>query len=313
LKPFYAYPIHKLFQTTNLITPNIFHLKAYAKSLPFHAFGLMAQNALMGKSVGLFKTIFFMKKTAVFLFLVFVAAQVFAQTTSGKIIFDHSEKIDASRMKVVTITSGNGEGEMPPLPTTIDDERTLIFGGGFAKFEGGGGPRMMRMNMDMSNGEKKEEKSEMKIKAPFESRTFFNLNKKSKIQLLTIKDEAKGTEEAVFTETPFTTPDNIEYTEKTKEIAGFKCKKAVLKEKEGKVTIWYTTDIPYNFSPVEKYTPKEGFVLSIESDEVSYRARKYDNSPIKAEELIMPGGAKKVSDEEFKAKRKAALANFKPF
>ncbi len=245
-----------------------------------------------------------------------MAIQSFAQTTSGTITYNHSEKIDPSRMKIVTVTSGGGEGEAPPLPMTMDDEKTLIFGGGFAKFNGGGGPRMMKMSMEWNGSgesEKKEKKEEVKMKAPFESRTFFNMNKRSKIQMLTIKDEAKGTEDAVFTETPFSTPDNIEYSERTKEIAGFKCKKATFKDKNGKVTIWYTLDIPYNFSPIEKYTPKEGFVLEIESDDASYKATKYENTPIKPEELIMPGGAKKVSEEEYSAKRKEALANFKPF
>jgi GLPGLI family protein len=257
-----------------------------------------------------------MKKIALFLLLVFIAMQSFAQTSSGKIVYAHSEKFDPSRMKMVTITSGGGsEADAPPPPPTIDDERTLIFGGGFAKYESKqGGATMIKMNMEIgSGGSKEEKKEEIKMKSPFESRTFFNMNKKSKIQMLIVKDESKGTEEAVFTETPFATPEGIEYTNKTKKISGFECKKAILKAKEGKVTIWYTTEIPYTFSPVEKYTPKEGFVLEIESDDVSYKATKYENTPVKAEELIMPGGAKKVTQDEFNQKRKEALENFKPF
>jgi GLPGLI family protein len=257
-----------------------------------------------------------MKKTAVFLFLVFVAAQVFAQTTSGAIKYAITEKIDPSRMKVVTITNGGGEGDAPPpMPMTMDDERTLTFGGGFAKLSNRK-PQMMNINMNSDgagNVTKTETKEEIKMKMPFESRTFYNMNKTSKIQMMMIRNEEKGTEEAFFTETPAIILDNVEYTKKTKVIAGFKCKKAIVKNKDEKVTIWYTTDIPYTFSPIEKYTLKEGFVLEIVSDDASYKALSFDNAPVKSEELIMPGGAKKVSDEEFKAKRKAALANFKPF
>ncbi|MFZ4544505.1 MAG: GLPGLI family protein [Saprospiraceae bacterium] len=255
-----------------------------------------------------------MKKIAFLLFSVSTVFCAIAQTTSGSIVYAHSEKIDPSRMKIVTITGGGGGDEpAPAMPTTIDDERTLVFGGGFAKFKGGRGSGMMRMNIESHGGAKKENKEEIKMKAPFESRTFFNMNKGSKIQLLTLRDEEKGTEEAVFQEISFITPENIEYSEKTKDIAGFKCKKATIKDKDGKVTLWYTLDIPYTFSPVEKYTPKEGFVLELEADDVSYKATKYENTPVKPEELIMPGGAKKVTKEEYDAKRKEAMEKFRPF
>ena len=257
-----------------------------------------------------------MKKTTLFSLLFLVATTFFAQTTSGSIKFAITEKIDPSRMKIVTISSGGGEGDAPPpMPTTMDDERSMTFGGGFAKFENRK-PRMMSMSMNSDGGgavSKTEKKEEIKMKMPFEARTFFNMNNKSKIQMLIIRDETQGKEEAFFTETPFITPENIEYTDKTKEIAGFKCKKAIIKNKDEKVTLWYTLDIPYTFSPIEKYTPKEGFVLEIESDDASYKAIKYDNSPVKAEDLIMPGGAKKVTKEEFDAKRKEAMAKFRPF
>jgi GLPGLI family protein len=258
-----------------------------------------------------------MKKTTLFLLLVIAAIQAFAQTTSGAIKYAITEKIDPSRMKIVTVTSGGeGIGEAPPpMPTTMDDERTLTFGGGFAKLSTRK-PRMMTMNMTSDGGgsvSKTEKKEELKMKMPLESRTFYNMNKTSKIQMLTIRNEEKGTEEAFFTEIPATVPENVEYSDKTKDIAGFKCKKAIIKNKDEKVTVWFTTDIPYTFSPIEKYTLKEGFVLEIVSDDASYKALSFDGAPVKSEELIMPGGAKKVTKEELEAKRKEAMAKFKPF
>jgi GLPGLI family protein len=172
----------------------------------------------------------------------------------------------------------------------------------------------INMNSDgAGNVTKTEKKEEIKMKMPFESRTFYNMNKTSKIQMLILSDDEKGTQEAFFTETPAIVPDNVEYSEKTKEIVGFKCKKAIIKNNDEKVTVWYTTDIPYTFSPIEKYTLKEGFVLEIVSDDASYKALSFDNAPVKSEELIMPGGAKKVTKEELDAKRKEAMAKFKPF
>jgi GLPGLI family protein len=259
-----------------------------------------------------------MKKVTALLFLGFVAMQMFAQTTSGAIKYAIVEKIDPSRMKISTITrGGGGEGDapLPPMPTTIDDERVLTFGGGFAKLSNRK-PRMMSMNFS-GNGDggmtKTEKKEEIKMKMPFESRTFYNMNKTSKIQMLILKDEEKGTEEGFFSETPATIVENVEYSDKTKDIAGFKCKKAIIKNKDEKVTVWYTTDIPYTFSPIEKYTLKEGFVLEIVSDDASYKALSFDSAPVKSEELIMPGGAKKVTQEELDTKRKEAMAKFRPF
>jgi GLPGLI family protein len=271
----------------------------------------------MLRSVSNLFILFTMKKTTLFLFLVFVGVQTFAQTTSGAIKYAITEKIDPSRMKIVTVTSGGeGSGETPPpMPTTMDDERTLTFGGGFAKLSNRK-PRMMSMNITSDgsgNISKSEKKEEIKMKMPFESRTFYNMNKTSKIQMLIIRDDEKGTEEAFFTEFPAIIIENVEYSDKTKDIAGFKCKKAIIKNKDEKVTIWYTTDIPYTFSPIEKYTLKEGFVLEIVSDDASYKALSFDGAPVKSEELIMPGGAKKVTKEEFDAKRKEAMAKFKPF
>ena len=251
------------------------------------------------------------KRTVVLFFSALYLCALKAQTTSGSIVYSHSEKIDPSKMKVITINRGGGDDVAHPLPTTVDDERTLIFGGGFGKFKGNRGSGLVKISMDGAG--RKENREEMKIKMPFDSRTFFNMNKGTKIQLLTIRDEEKGTEEAFFTETPSISPENMEYSEKTKEIAGFKCKKATIKEKDGKVTLWYTLDIPYTFSPVEKYTPKEGFVLELEADDVYYKAEKFENTPVKAEDLILPGGAQKVTKEVYDAKRKEAMEKFRPF
>lgn len=252
-----------------------------------------------------------MKKKLIHFASALYCCTLFSQTTSGTIVFSHTEKVDPSRMKVITINRGGGDDVTHAMPSTIDDERTLVFGGGFGKFKGGRGSGMVRINFD--GGGRKENKEEIKFKAPFESRTFFNMNKGSKIQLLTIKDEEKGTEEAIFTETPFETPENIDYSNKTKEIVGFKCKKATIKDKDGKITIWYTNDIPYTFSPVEKYTPKEGFVLELEGDDVYYKAMKYENNPVTADDLILPGGARKVSKEDFDKRRREAMEKFRPF
>lgn len=256
-----------------------------------------------------------MKKVSLIISFLSFTISNFAQTTSGTVTYDRTEKIDPSRMKVVTIVNGSGTEDVPPpMPTTFDDEMEITFGGGFAKVADRG-PRMMNINIDSRGGhtEKKEHKEEITFKAPFKSRTFYNMNNKSKISMFIVSDEAKGTEEAYFMESPFVTPEKIEYTGKTKKIAGFECKKAIIKEKDSKVVIWYTTEIPYTFSPVEKYTPKQGFVLAIEGDELSYKATKYESKPVKVEELIMPGGAKKLTKEAFEQKRKEVMEAFRPF
>lgn len=253
--------------------------------------------------------------------LLFTANLAFAQKpvadlTSGTITFSHIEKIDPSRMKVITVGNGPGD-EDRQLPTTINDERELIFAAGFAKFKSQGGRMIMRTVSAGSGGGGQsniegEREETHEIKLPFESGTFFDMNKKAKISLFINRPEGKP-EEAFYYETPFLTPENFEIGKKTKKILGYTCKKATVKKKDETVTVWFTDEIDFTFSPIAEYTPPAGFVLEIESADESFKAEKLDvKTPVPTADLLIPGGAKKVSKEEFEKKRREAMDSFRP-
>lgn len=252
--------------------------------------------------------------------LLFTATIGFAQKpvadlTSGTLTFSHIEKIDPSRMKVITVGNGPGD-EAPALPPTINDERELIFAAGFAKFKSQGGRMIMRTvetgpgGGGQNGGEEREQTHEIKL--PFQSGTFFDMNKKAKISLFTHSPEGKP-EEAFYYETPFSTPENFEIGKKTKKILGYTCKKATVKKKDETVTIWFTDEIDFTFSPIAEYTPPAGFVLQIEGADESYKAEKLDTTTlVPTADLLIPGGAKKVTKEEFEKKRREAMDSFRP-
>ncbi|MGH2645441.1 MAG: GLPGLI family protein, partial [Chitinophagaceae bacterium] len=66
---------------------------------------------------------------------------------------------------------------------------------------------------------------------------------------------------------------NFQTSDKTKKIAGYTCNKAIAQLRNVTYTIWYTKDIPEDFSPVDGLIPPDGgFVLALESDRMEYKA-----------------------------------------
>lgn len=92
-------------------------------------------------------------------------------------------------------------------------------------------------------------------------------------------------------------------SDETKKIAGFDCKKAVIKDKNGsETTIWYTTDLPFSASPVPALWT-EGVVLGVENQRMKYFASEIEYIRIKDSELALPKKAKLISEEEYSAKQ----------
>lgn len=81
----------------------------------------------------------------------------------------------------------------------------------------------------------------------------------------------------------------------TKEIAGYVCQKAV----SGKgVTAWYSTDLPINAGP-SVFHGLPGLILRIENDPLTIEAQSVETVDGLTEELRVPTGGKKISQEAF--------------
>lgn len=144
---------------------------------------------------------------------------------------------------------------------------------------------------------------------PFRNTTYIDLSKKQFLQVLETTDAKK---EAWFTAEEFKSPAEFKESDKTKKIAGYNCKKATVKLKEEVFTIWYTTEIPLTFSPINGIVPPNGgFVLSAESARRAIEAKKVDLKPVQPGEVMPPVTAEKVDQKEMNEKRRQLMEKFR--
>lgn len=141
---------------------------------------------------------------------------------------------------------------------------------------------------------------------PFTNTTFVDMTHKKTLQVVTEND---GDKKTYYTEEDFVTPASVDTSsEKTKKIAGYNCKKAVIKLRDENFTVWYTRDLPgLNYSPVNGLVPGTGVVLSAESDKRSFVASKVALKPVEDATVALPAGATKISQDEMRDKRRDAM------
>lgn len=102
----------------------------------------------------------------------------------------------------------------------------------------------------------------------------------------------------------FRPAENFKDAGKTKKIAGYTCQKATAQLHNTTYTIWYTKDIPVNYSPVNGLVPPDGgFVLGLQSDRMEYKATKVDLKQIPASEVQIPAPSHELSESEVKDMR----------
>jgi GLPGLI family protein len=110
-----------------------------------------------------------------------------------------------------------------------------------------------------------------------------------------------------FVAQPFKTAADFQPSDKTKKIAGYTCHKATASLRNSTYTIWYTTDIPVNFSPVNGLIPPSGgFVLALQNDRMEYRATKVDLQDIPDTAITMPTPSQELSGQQLRGMRRPA-------
>lgn len=271
--------------------------------------------------------------TAVFAATALLAAgnKVSAQQ-SGVIEYEVTSRVDISQMRVVTMTPGGGrvegapEGGMPDLPNLITTKQTLTFSGGKGKLEteGGGGPRMMMMSS--RGGDIAQRGNTVMVpdgtpaagfapgrpmpgntlRPPVSNKTYIDLENR---KYLTVTEEMKDSavENTWYSEEDYKAAAKLKTSGKTKKIAGYSCKRATVTVGDEQFVLWYTTEIPVTFSPVNGVLPEQGVVLSIESSKRSYVAKKVELKPIAETAVSLPATAKKLTAEALKEKRRAIM------
>jgi len=103
-------------------------------------------------------------------------------------------------------------------------------------------------------------------------------------------------------------PENFQKTDKTKKIAGYDCHKATAQWRNTTYTIWYTTDIPVNYSPVNGLTPPDGgFVLDLQSDRMEYKATKVQLQDVADSDVKVPQPSEQLSQEQVRDMRQQMM------
>lgn len=267
-------------------------------------------------------------KQAIFTCLItgLVATASLAQTTaSGKITYEGMRQIDRSQMRM----NINGQDVRPGAPGAPDAPegapevmsftQKLVFAGTMAKEERDrpqGGMMFRRQGADGSNpdgaggpGGGANRGGNMRANFPFEQQTYLDLANRQRIDVLVVKKDSAT--QTYRSEKPMPAATDWQASDKTKKIAGYVCHKATATHRKLPYTIWYTTDLPFTYSPVADLTPPQGVVLLIESDTESYKATGVSMEAIAEASVQPPKDAKAISSDEMEQVRRKGMADFR--
>ncbi|XWW46781.1 GLPGLI family protein [Fibrella sp. USSR17] len=265
-----------------------------------------------------------------------------AQTSapsSGTIAYETMRRIDPSAMRI----NINGQeirpgGTLPNgqtfnVPETMEGTESYRFAGQWAMrepmdrrnmmqmgFRGGGGPGGGGPGGGGGDGgggqqgptaEQRQRMERMRnMRPPIEETIHTNLatGKAYTITALAIDSTHKDYYQS---EQPVSRPADWEVTSKTKKILGYTCQRATCTVKDQPCTIWFTTELPFTFSPAPNFTPDKGVVLLIESDDLLYRATKVSAGTVDEASLKPSASAKPATKEELAEIRRKAMATFR--
>ncbi|WP_338875500.1 GLPGLI family protein [Spirosoma sp. SC4-14] len=237
-----------------------------------------------------------------------------SQPTSGTITYEGLRQFDRSQMRM----NMNGQDVRPGsadapegAPDVISFTQKLVFSGTMAK-EQRDRPQnmMMRRRMgDDNSGNAGGAPRPMRMTPPFDQQTYLDMGNRKRIDVMTVTRDS--VQQVYRAERPMPTATDWQTSEKTKKIAGYVCHKATATRRKETYTIWYTTDLPFTYSPVADLTPPTGVVLQIESDSESYKATGLTSGAVDVVAVEPPANAKTITSEEMEQIRRKAMADFR--
>ena len=241
--------------------------------------------------------------------------------TSGKITYEGMRQFDPSQMRMVVngqeVRPGSpGAPDAPEgMPDVMSFTQKLVFSGSMAKEERdrpqGAMMRQNRAGGDAagSPGGENRPPRQGRMNAPFDQQTYLDLANRKRIDVFTVRKDS--TSQVYRAEKEMPTATDWTTTNKTKKIAGYTCQKATALRRKQTYTIWYTTELPFTYSPIADLTPPTGVVLQIESDSESFKATGISSEVIAENTVQPPKDAKVVSAEELDEMRKKGMADFR--
>jgi GLPGLI family protein len=227
---------------------------------------------------------------------------IFAQSTtssapwSGQLTYEGIHKIDPASLKFLDDNGELMKPSDPNFPKDIPDnrmsEQKVLINGSYAKVTGNNYQVMPTIG---------------KLR-PFVEQVFIDLKALKKMTLLTVGRDA----EAKFyqAETPLQRVSGWQFTEQTKKIAGYTCRKATVPYKKETFTVWITTELPFTYSPIQELTPETGTVLLIEGSKEQFKATKVTKTAVDASVMKPNVQAQHVTLEQLGELRQKAIADF---
>ncbi len=238
--------------------------------------------------------------------LLSATSQVYAQQ-SGVIEYEVTAKTDPERMRGFQ----RGGDDAPEIPDVITFKQVFTFSNNLGKLtterpEGGGfGGRRQRPDGDTSTRRRQGPGGMGMGMGRGGNAQYVDLaNKKYEQVFSTFGDDKK----TYYTEEDFIFTANNKSSDKTKKIAGYTCKKATIQLKDDTYTVWYTTELPFTFSPVNGLLPdSNAVVLSAEGGKRAFTAKNVSLKAVTDADLSIPAGAEKVSPEQMREIRRQEM------
>ena len=235
-----------------------------------------------------------------------LSAAAGAQTT-GHIQYEVTKLIDPSQIRVM-INGQVVKPGSPDFPTDIPTSRTLglslTFAGSYAREERESSA--ISTTTTSSNGASAPPQTTV-INRPFDETTYLDLAGRATTTLLTVKKDNL----AYRSDAPYAMPTGWQLSPQTKKIAGYLCHKATVPFQKETYTVWYTTDLPFTYSPNRELVPERGVVLALESEREQYQATKIDTKAVPEAEVRPTQTAQTVTPAEMKDLREKAMADFR--
>ncbi|MEC5147848.1 GLPGLI family protein [Chitinophaga sp. 212800010-3] len=232
------------------------------------------------------------------------SGSLFAQQ-SGVIEYEVTAQTDPERMR--GFQRGGGEGDdSRQIPDVITFKQIFTFNNNLGKITterpdfGGQGGRRQRPDGDTSRGPRRNGFGMRGNNAQYVDLA----NKKYEQVFTTFGDDKK----TYYTEEDYIVTANSKSSDKTKKIAGYICKKATIQLKDDTYTVWYTTELPFSFSPINGLLPENNaVVLAAEGGRRAFNATSISLKPVTDAELALPAGAEKVTPEKMRDIRREEM------
>lgn len=247
-----------------------------------------------------------MKKLLSIIMLLFTAAPNILAQASGQISYEVVRKIDQSRLRFMVNGEEVKQGD-PNFPTDVPDTRTIgqkvLFAGNFVRENRDEENMMMRVTQEPGGIPQTTNAGR-----PFEEYVVTDIAAQKTLTFVTVgKDKETHTYKS---EAPIETTGGWQLAQQTKKIAGYLCQKAVVNYHKEPYTVWFTTELPFRYSPVPALTPEKGVVLLVEGSREQFRATKVSLGKVEDKSVMPDSKAESVSAEQLTDIRHKAMADF---